>query len=148
MSREQWGHGYWQGYWQGIQDASAGYSGSLIENIRECARNICLAITDAEKNRICNRHPKNMRQVVSIFKISSYSRKESANLIQSALYYIERFEPFGFYVCRSWDDDWWLCVGNYDVDDICDFEDWEDLEQDKIYAENQFFENLKKIKKN
>lgn len=148
MSREQWGHGYWQGYWQGIQDACAGYKGTHAENVRECARKICLAVKIAEKEHMCYCGPKYLYECEGIFKASKYyTGLESNALIEAAFYYIWKFEPFDFIIggdngiTLDYGVDC-LCLSGWRIEDIENFtqEDFEEFEKQK-FEHNAYYDD-------
>lgn len=145
MGREQWGHGYWNGYWNGIQDACAGYKGTHAENIRECARKICLSVKIAEKEHMCHCGPKYLYECEQIFRMSKYSTGlETDILITAAFYYIWKFSPFDFIIGGNDDDrlDYdsdCLCLSGWKIDDIENFtqDDFADLEKER-FAHNVY----------
>lgn len=83
MSREQWGHGYYQG----IKDAKNGTIGTYSEKARDCADRIFLAMNEYE-NLTQDRSLKTLNEVKDIFVKSKFYKKDETKIIHSAFNYI------------------------------------------------------------
>lgn len=93
MSEKQFGYGYWCG----VEDAKNGIYGSYSEKAVNCADSIILSIVEFEENG-GSKDVKKLNDVIKIFCSSVFYKKESKKTIMSALNYIWKKEPYGFYI--------------------------------------------------
>ena len=104
MSREQWGHGYWQG----VKDAETGKNKTRTDD--EAAFMVCnMCIINADKDY--DRSLFSVREFIAFCRFAGLSKKYAKRIYD----YIFANEPYGCYVSGHesgpWEDDYFVLPG-------------------------------------